>query len=742
MLLVVFVAAMFLSSALLFLVEPMIAKMLLPLLGGTPSVWNTCLVFFQAMLLLGYLYAHATSRWMARRQQIGLHILLILSPLAWIGLLPLHLPGGWTPPGENSPVWWVLGTLFVSVGLPFFILSSTTPLLQRWFADSGHRDAADPYFLYAASNAGSLLGLLSYPLMLEPMLRLHQQSVTWSVGYVACVAATFACAALIWKKQRIEPLAEAHLPEDKETAPSTEQRLRWVVLAFVPSSLVLGITTSLTTDVPSIPLLWVLTLALYLSTFILVFAKRPPISHSWLVKREPFLILIGLMPIVSQTKFSFPVMLALDLAVLFGIAMVCHGELALSRPPVRHLTEFYLWISFGGVLGGIFNALIAPVIFRSVLELPLVLVLAAILRRPEPTAVKGSPVWIRRKDWLLPLALGLCMFTVIEVLERIGIRPGRSLNILIFGYSLLWCLSFAKRRWRFAAGLVGVMIASSYYAGPFGHILHTERSFFGVSRVTSDEQGRFHLLFHGGTAHGMESLNAAREREPLSYYTRSGPAGQMMQAMQAANPELNWAVVGLGAGAMACYEQPGETLTYYEIDPVVARIAQNPAYFRFLSQCAPAARIVLGDARLRLKQAPDREYGLIVLDAFSGDSIPVHLMTREALALYMRKLTPHGILAFHISNLYLDMSGTLGALAQDARLACLMEDDKLVSQKEIDSGKYPSRWVVMAHNSDDLHRLTSLLHASGRWMPIPVGAGRRVWTDDYSNLLSAIKWGW
>lgn len=742
MLLVVFVTAMFLSSALLFLVEPMIAKMLLPLLGGTPSVWNTCLVFFQAMLLAGYLYAHATSRWMARRQQIGLHILLVLSPFVWIGLLPLHLPAGWTPPSNSSPVWWVLGTLFVSVGLPFFILSSTTPLLQRWFADSGHRDAADPYFLYAASNAGSLLGLLSYPLLLEPLLRLHQQSVTWSAGYAACVAATLVCAALIWKKQRGAPRVEAQLPEDEEAAPSTEQRFRWVVLAFVPSSLVLGITTSLTTDVPSIPLLWVLTLALYLLTFILVFAKRPPISHEWLVKREPFLILIGLMPIVSQTKFSFPVMLTLDLAVLFGIAMVCHGELARSRPPVRRLTEFYLWISFGGVLGGIFNALVAPVVFRSVLELPLVLVLAAILRRPEPTPARGSPVWAGRKDWLLPLTLGVCMFTVIEVLERIGIRPGRSLNILIFGYSLLWCLSFAKRRWRFAAGLVAVMIASSYYAGPFGHILHTERSFFGVSRVTTDEQGRFHLLFHGGTAHGMESLTAARSRVPLSYYTRSGPAGQIMQAMQTANPDLNWAVVGLGAGAMACYEQPGETLTYYEIDPVVARIAQNPAYFRFLSQCAPAARIVLGDARLRLKGAPDGQYGLIVLDAFSGDSIPVHLMTREALSMYLRKLAPHGILAFHISNLYLDMSGTLGALAQDAHLACLIEDDEFVSQKEIDSGKYPSRWVVIARNADDLNALTSLPQAHGRWIPIPMRAGRRVWTDDYSNLLSTVKWDW
>ena len=741
MLLAVYVLSIFLSSALLFLVEPMIAKMLLPLLGGTPSVWNTCMVFFQATLLLGYLYAHTSFRWLARRSQMVVHLVLILLPIAWVGLLPLHLPAGWEPPSADSPVLWVLMTLAVSVGLPFFILSSTTPILQRWFAASGHRDAADPYFLYAASNAGSLAGLLAYPLLLEPLLRVRSQTALWSAGYLLFVVAAACCALLIWPKRGAHVTAEMK-PSHEAAAPvSFLQRLRWIALAFVPSSLVLGITTSLTTDVPAIPLLWVLTLALYLLSFILVFAKRPPISHTWMLKRVPFLILAALFPIASQSKFSFPIMLVLDLAVLFGVAIVCHGELARSRPPVSRLTEFYLWMSFGGVLGGIFNALVAPVIFRSVLELPQVLVMAAALRPEDgPAASKGSPVWARRKDVLLPLVLGLCMLTVILVLARLGIRPGRSLNILIFGYSLVWCLSFAKRRWRFVGGLLAVLAASSFYAGPFGRVLHTERSFFGVSRVTTDARAKFRLLFHGGTAHGMESLDLARSREPLSYFTRSGPAGQIYSAAQSTMPHGNWAIVGLGAGAMACYLQPGQTLTYYEIDPVVARLAQNPAYFRFLIQCAPQARIVLGDARLKLRSAPDAQYGLIVLDAFSGDSIPMHLVTREAVALYQRKLAPHGLLAFHISNLYLDISGTLGALAQDAHLVCLIENDTAVSQAEIDAGKYPSTWVVMARNADDLAALTSSPDARGRWVPIPLGRGQKVWTDDYSNLLSAIRW--
>jgi len=420
---------------------------------------------------------------------------------------------------------------------------------------------------------------------------------------------------------------------------------------------------------------------------------------------------------------------------------VCHGELAQSRPPVERLTEFYLWISVGGVLGGIFNALIAPLVFRSVLEFPLVLILAAALRTPDPsTSTTGSLVWARRKDWLLPLALGLCTLSVILILARLGIRPGRSLNILIFGYSLLWCLSFAKRRWRFTAGLVALLIASDFYGGTFGQVLHTERSFFGVSRVTTDPGGRFHLLFHGGTAHGVESLDRARRRDPLAYYTRSGPARQVVEAANA-SASREWAIVGLGAGAMACYSEPGRTLTYYEIDPVVAKIARNPAYFQFLSQCAPETQIVLGDARLKLRSAPDGKYGLLIIDAFSGDSIPMHLVTREAVALYERKLAPHGILAFHISNLYLDLSPTIGAIGQDAHLACLIENDTAVSQQEIDMGKYPSTWVVMARSSDDLKALTAQQNLPMRWLPIDT-SGQKVWTDGYSNLLSAVRWSW
>jgi hypothetical protein len=744
MLLTVFTISMFVSAALLFLVEPMMAKMALPLLGGTPAVWNTCLVFFQATLLAGYLYAYAATRWLRRRAQIVLHLALALTPLA---VLPLRIPNGWEPPTQSSPVLWILAMLAVAVGLPFFLLSSSTPMLQRWFSQSGHRQAGDPYFLYAASNAGSLLGLLAYPLLLEPTLRLSVQSHLWSSAYLVFLALTIACGALVWRVHKGYTVAHVIPAEEAgQTGHAWPQRLRWIALAFVPSSLMMGVTTALTTDIPAIPLLWVLPLALYLLSFVLVFARRPPLSHQWLIRRLPLLILCALYPTISKSKLPLLLLILLYLLTLFAVALVCHGELARGRPKISRLTEFYLWISFGGVLGGIFNSLVAPVIFSSVVEFPLVLIFAALLRPPidQKQETPARTARFQRNDWLLPAALGLCMVAVIGGLLHFGLRPGRSLNILIFGYSMLWCFSFARRPLRFAAGLAVLVAASSLYTGNFGQILHTERSFFGVLRVANDLTGRYRELFHGDILHGIQSLDPARSREPLAYYTRSGPAGSILLAMEARTlhgsagqaRSAQWAVVGLGAGAMACYLRPGESLTFYEIDPSVERIALDPRYFTFLEQCAPSARIVLGDGRLKLRGAPDRSYDLIALDAFSGDTIPMHLITREALALYLRKLAPGGMLAFHISNLYLQLGPTLGALAHDAGLECRIMEDNGVTEAQTGAGKLPSRWVVMARSRADLGALAT----DPRWMPINVPPGTQVWTDDFSNLLRIIKW--
>jgi hypothetical protein len=730
---------MFLSAALLFLVEPMIGKMLLPLLGGTPAVWNTCLVFFQAALLAGYLYAHAALRFLSRKVQVLAHIGVLLLPLLIAGMLPPHVPSGWEPPAATNPVGWVLLLLLVVIGLPFFALSATTSMMQRWFADSGRSDASDPYFLYAASNAGSLLGLLAFPLLMEPLLRLSQQSRMWSAGYAIFVAMTALCAAMAWKwgtKNAAFEKAAAALPNNVPSAWST--RWRWIALAFIPSSLMLGVTTAMTADVPAIPLFWVLPLAVYLISFVLVFAKKPPISHQWMLKRLPFLILCGICPTISQGTFSLPILLIAYLTVLFGMALVFHGELARSRPEVGNLTEFYLCLSIGGVLGGIFNSLLAPVVFKTVLELPLVLIFAAAIRPIVAADTRKNSATDTRKDFLLPITLGLCMVAVILGLAHTGIKPGHVETTLVFGYSLLWCLSFGQRRARFALGLVAMLLASWLYA-PYGHLLKAERSFFGVYRVRNSPDGRFRLLYHGAIAHGTQSLDPNMSREPLAYYTRSGPAGAVMTAAQQTMPHGDWAIVGLGAGAMACYMQPGQTLTYYEIDPLVADIAEDPRYFTLLSQCDPQTKIILGDARLKLKDAHDSSYGLIVLDAFSGDSIPMHLMTKEALALYVQKLAPGGLIAFHVSNLYFDLAPTLGNLAADAHLTALVGNDTQVTQAQRDAGKLPSIWVVMARNPNDLAPLYDVPHPGFAWEPLQAQPNARLWTDDYSNLLGVVK---
>ena len=735
--LVVFTVTMFVSAALLFLMEPMFAKMVLPLLGGTAAVWNTCLVFFQTVLLGGCAYAHASVKLLSRRGAAGLHLALLLAALL---VLPFRIPHGWLPPAQHNPVSWLLLLLSTGVGLPFFAISASTPLLQNWFSHSGHHSAADPYFLYAASNCGSLLGLLAYPLLLEPGLRLGQQSRVWAWCYGLLLLLVLGCAGLVWRAP-YKPTSGSGLRTDT-TQNSTNQvhgrinrweRFRWVALAFVPSSLMLGVTSALTTETVAIPLLWVLPLSLYLLSFTLAFARRPVLSHEWLIRRLPFLILAASITIITKAILPLYVLIPIDLLTLFAVAMVCHGEIARSRPSARHLTEFYLWLSTGGALGGAFNALIAPLLFSSLAEFPLALVLAAALR-PSIDVMKSTSR-DRKLDFVMPIALGLCVAATILALQAKGLKPGRTLNILIFGYSMVWCLSFGKRPLRFALGVAALILASHVYTGPFGHILHTERSFYGVYRITDDDTNRFRVLFHGGTSHGMQSLDKSRACEPLAYYSRDGPIGSVFAAYRGDAVHREVAIIGLGAGSMAPYQMPGQQFTFYEIDPLVERIARDPHYFTFISGCAPQVRVVLGDARLALSDAPDQRYGIIVLDAFSGDSIPLHLVTRDALRLYVRKLAPRGVLAFHITNLYLNLQPVLGNLAHDAGLVCLVNDDMGVSENDIKNGKFPSIWAVMARQQGDL---VTLAHEP-RWKQLGASADARAWTDDFSNIVSIIK---
>jgi hypothetical protein len=727
--LALFTLTLFVSAALLFLMEPMFAKMTLPILGGTSAVWTTCMLFYQAMLLAGYAYANVATRRISFRVQVILCGVLALAPLL---ILPFSIPAGRVPPVEHNPIPWLLMILTVVVGLPFFVLSIVAPTLQKWFAGIGHPLSNDPYFLYAASNLGSMIGLLSYPIFIEPHFRLAEQSRLWTYGYAVLVVLIMACAAALWRAPRPPSANEpsATRVDEPTSVPSLRERLSWLAVAFVPSSLMLGVTTVLTTEIPPIPMFWVLPLAIYLLSFILVFAKKPLISHRQMAESMPLLILAVAIPVLLKADWPLFLEIAVNLMTLFVVAVACHGELAKRRPSPEHLTGFYLWLALGGVLGGVFNAIIAPLIFSTVLEFPLALFFAALLRQIMlPAAKRPRFNWI---DLALPIAIGALAVVLMRLLGKFGIEPGVPFHLIAFGPSVLLCLSTAKRPIRFALAFAALVTAGTFYTGVYRTLLHTERSFYGIYRIANDETGQYRILFDGQTLHGMQSLVPDRSREPLSYYTRSGPIGQVFAAFADSEIRNSVAIVGLGGGSLACYASSGEQFTFYEIDPAVEGIARDPRYFTFLQDCAPGARIILGDARISLKNNPSRSYGIFILDAFGADAIPIHLLTREAVQLYLSKLAEHGILAFHISNRYLDLQKVLANVANDTGLVALAEYDTT----GIQAGKLPSRWVVMARTKEDL----GVLVADSRWIPLKNDPHIRVWTDDYSSILTIFNW--
>ncbi len=720
---------LFVSAALLFIVQPMFARMVLPLLGGSPAVWTTAMVFFQTALLAGYAYAHASTSWLGVRRQSRWHLLILALPLL---VLPLALPAGWMPPVEGHPVPWLLALMALAVGLPFFALAATTPLIQKWFAASGHPRAADPYFLYAASNAGSLLALLGYPLWVEPGLTLSGQGWWWTVGYLVFAGLMVACILLLSRAGRAERPAVAPTDLPPGPAPTASVRLRWVLYSFVPSSLLLGVTMYLSSDIAVVPLLWVVPLALYLLTFVIAFSRRQWLPASLLARIFPLLVVPVAMLLAVQAAQPAGLLAGFHLAAFFVAALLCHLRLAATRPPAEHLTGFYLWMSVGGVLGGIFNALLAPVIFSTVLEYPLMLVLACVVALP---AAKGRSSRDRWGDWLWPAGLGLMTCGLVLVVQASSFGNHPSTGGLVFGLPALVCYFFSRRPLRMALGIAVLLLAGMQLRQQTGPLLEVERSFFGVHRVTNDPSGRFHDLSHGRTLHGRQSMDPLSRGEPLTYYHRTGPIGQVL-AVHGQDPESDIAAVGLGAGSLAAYAQPAQPWTFYEIDPVVLTFASDTRYFTFLSDSPGRIEVVLGDARISLAREPDGKFGLIILDAYSSDAIPVHLVTREALALYLRILAPGGVLAFHISNVHLELEPVFANLAADAGLVSLRRDDTAVPDELRDEGKSPSVWLVMAREPGDLH----LLAQDSRWQP-PVGdPGQRIWTDDYSSILSVFRW--
>ena len=475
---------------------------------------------------------------------------------------------------------------------------------------------------------------------------------------------------------------------------SISQRVWWVLLAFAPSSLLLGVTTFLSTDIASVPLLWIVPLIIYLLTFVLVFARKPLIPHRIMVFLEPFVIIPLSVFFFIQIKTALWQALPFHLLAFFVIAMVCHGELMHSRPPADYLTEFYLWISVGGVLGGIFNALLAPILFNSVIEYPLIIVVACLLRPSLSPADQKSHA--RRWDILLPLILAVFLALLFQVFQALPDRLKLLALLITACASGTFCYSFRFRPWRLGLGLGVLILAGTWFIAQPERVLLKERNFFGISKVAEDAAGHYRILTHGSTVHGAQSLDPAERREPLTYYHRSGPLGQVFAVFSGPRAKQEVAVVGLGTGTIACYAQAGQHFTFYEIDPAMERIARDPRYFTYLSDCPAQVKVILGDARLSLRGAPESFYDMIILDAFSSDAIPVHLVTREAISLYLAKLKPGGILVFHTSNRYLDLNPVLGNLARDAGFVSLSSTDLKLSDEDLKKQKFASSWVVMA----------------------------------------------
>jgi hypothetical protein len=710
---VLFTATVFWASALLFLLEPMFAKMILPVFGGSPAVWNTSMVFFQSTLFLAYVYSHALAGRTAA-QSVLIHSLAVFVPLL---VLPMNVRAAvnWSTV-VTHPSAAVLMIAASSIGLPFFLVATTAPLLQRWFSQTVHRDASDPYFLYAASNAGSLIGLALYPCLLEPGFRTSQQALIWSIGYAVFLVLTLACSLAGYRRRIPNPIPVS----SDHAVPHRTEKLLCAALAFVPASLLYGVTAQLSTDFPPIPLLWVIPLALYLLTFIVAFSTRFELFRRTR-KVVPTIIVVAMMLFLAgDNPRLWGVAGLLKLGCFALIAVAFHTELARHRPARQYLTEYYLWISAGGILGGVLNSFIAPVTFSDFWEYPLTLLLAAALL-PAISFVSRRPVNLKV----------ICSAMAVTCIVGIAMRMGRlPFPPMLRAASLAAGTIVSMRvplRWTAATLL---LISLSLGRGNLQQSLYQGRSFFGRYQVNNEGGGKWHTLVHGTTVHGIERMDDPLLRtKPRSYYR----APKAVFDALSNKPLANIAIVGLGAGTMGCYSRPGQSTTFFEIDPLVEHIASDNRYFTFLSECSGPKNIVLGDARLTLSKAASRSFDLIVLDAFSSDAIPLHLLTTEAFQLYREKLTGDGLLLVHISNNYIKLSPVVAGSGGQAGYTTLLLDDLQLTKAEVDEQRYrPSQWALVLPSG------RAREFEAYNWRPF---TGERVdWTDDHSSIFRVVTW--
>ncbi len=719
-----FVATILAGSFLLFLVQPMVARMALPRLGGAPNVWNSAMVVYQVLLLAGYGYAHALSRLSLRRQAVVHLALLALGALT----LPIAL-ADLAPPSPGWEVLWVPLLLLATIGPVFFVMSAQAPLMQRWYA--ADPNAGEPWALYAASNLGSFAGLIAYPLLAEPLLSIRAQSVAWSLGY----GVLFLFVALsAWSRWQAPALARTQAEEPAETI-GARRILTWLSLSAVPSGLLLSTTTHLTTDVFAMPLLWVIPLGLYLLSFVVAFSDRRGLAQAVTLVAPALMLFAGGYAMISATAGTMTVAVG-TLALLFVVAVALHGRMYDSRPGASQLTLFYWVMSAGGALGGVFTALVAPQVFDWVWEHPtLILAAAALLPLPE------------RLDWtrlggldpaMSRIALGVLIVAAVffsgQLLALVNDRDHALVQLFLVLLLTTIGLLLLPWRWTYVGLLLMMMVAQ----GGLSTIQQTlagyrTRSYFGIYTVYDNQVEKTRLLVHGTTLHGKQSLEPGRRLEPTTYYGDTSGIGLALdQAPAMFGPHARVGVVGLGTGTLACRHKPGQSWTFFEIDPAVVRFSRDGT-FSFLKTCAPDARIVVGDARLELARARPGSFDVLAIDAFSSDAIPLHLMTDEAVAVYERALSPQGLLMIHVSNNYIELEPVLAAIAARHRLHALVRLDAPSGELTV-----ASSWVALTR---DPTKLATLKAGSRKleWRAIEPAQGD-AWTDDHASVLPYIRW--
>ncbi|MES2337491.1 MAG: fused MFS/spermidine synthase [Pseudomonadota bacterium] len=723
----IFVATILAGSFLLFLVQPMVARMALPRLGGAPAVWNSAMLVYQALLLGGYAYAHGLGKLSLRAGSI-VHLGLLALAALWlpIGLFAFAMPA------DAEPALWVPWLLGASIGPLFFAVSAQAPLMQRWYAAT--EPGRDPYALYAASNVGSFGGLIAYPLLVEPTMALHAQSLMWSAGYVALFVLVALCAWLLPRGggAAVEARTEPSPP------PSRARVAHWIVLAFVPSGLMLATSTFLTTDIVAVPLLWVLPLGLYLLSFTVAFAANRAICAA-ITRFAPVTILLfgGVMIAGHQQMPYLNALMALML--LFMVSVALHGRMYALRPDADRLTGFYLAMSVGGALGGVFAALIAPVVFDWTYEYPL-LVLAAGLLAPQSFLLPAvARLWrsdargVRIRILATALLVALIVFVGLrnpggwlgEMHENIAFLVVAGLGIAVIGMRIPYMIVLAGALFLFG----GYRALQISYDGDM-----RTRSYFGV--YTIREYNDVKTLAHGTTLHGIELTGTVeRETYPTSYYITGSGVGRALLATPALyGPNARIGVVGLGTGTLACYETTGQSWRFFEIDPAVVAIARDPSKFRFLSHCLPKADIVIGDARMQLAAQAPQAFDLLALDAFSSDAVPMHLMTREAFATYARVVQPKGLLLVHISNRFLDLEPVVAASAKGGGWLGAMMSYRPDAREGEQAAN--SDWIALTR---DPATLAKLVGDGGSWRPLHPRPGFAAWTDDYATILPLVR---